>query len=155
MESFKQFFERKYYGTEAAGTIFVADDTKRILFLKRSGEEDSEQGQWEITIGGKKDDEDIDVTVTRDRESNEEIGDVPNVIDVQMIEMFVDTGEDNKPFRYTVFSKKVKNEFKPKLSHEHDAFKWVHIIKEEIPTPLHFGTERLIYKNYRIKDLTK
>lgn len=153
MKTFKQFLEeRKYWGTEAAGTIFIANDTKRILFLKRSKDEDSEQEQWEITIGGKKDEDDIDATQTRDREAFEEIGEVDNIIETKLIEIFMDTGDDHKSFKYYTYVKIIKNEFKPKLSHEHTAFKWVHVLNEEIPEPKHFAVDNLI-KNPLILEL--
>ena len=153
MQTFKQFFmERKYWGREAAGTIFVAADTGRILFLRRSGEEDSEQGQWEITIGGRKDDDDLNIAVTRDREAGEELGVAITVLDTKTIEIFDDVGDDHEPFRYTVFLKTVPDEFTPKLSDEHDAWRWAYPnIGKECPTPLHFGAERLI-ANPRMKD---
>lgn len=156
MKSFKQYFEERiYWGTEAAGTVFIANDTKRILFLKRSGEEDSEQDHWEITIGGKKDPEDIDAGATRDREAREELGiDVP-ILDIISLEVFIDTGEDHRPFKYFSFAKIVQSEFTPILSEEHSNFKWVNIKTEEdkIPTPLHFGAQHLIYDTNRLKKI--
>jgi len=155
MKTFKEFLkEIHYWGKEAAGTIFIANDTKRILFLQRSGEEDSEQGQWEITIGGKKDEADIFINVTRDREADEELGVTPDVLDTKSIEIFYDTSDNHEPFRYYVFVKIVSREFVPKLSEEHSAYKWVNILIEELPSPLHFGAERLI-KSPRILELIK
>lgn len=156
MKTFKEYLtEQKFWGTEAAGTVFIANDTKRILFLKRSGEEDSEQGQWEITVGGKKDPEDIHIHVTRDREAGEELGVAIDVLDTISLEVFMSAGEDHKPFKYFSFAKIVSGEFTPKLSDEHSDFKWVHIKNEEIPSPLHFGAEHLIFKSTKLKDLIK
>jgi len=156
MKTFKEYYtERKYWGTEAAGTVHIANDTKRILFLKRSVEEDSEQGQWEITIGGKKDDSDHAINITRDRETEEEIGPV-EYTDTKSIEVFFDTGEDHRPFKYYVYARMVPKEFVPKLSEEHSEYKWVDINNEnDIPKPLHFGAERLIYKTDRIRKLVE
>ena len=145
MRTFKQYLEeRKYWGTEAAGTIHVAKDTGRILFLLRSGDEDSESGQWEMTIGGRKEETDPDAGATRDREAAEEIGPVANILDTRQIELFFDTGDDHKPFKYNVFVRVMAGEFEPTLSDEHDGWKWVDIAKNEIPSPLHFGAERLL-----------
>ena len=154
MKSLVEFLSEKiYWGNSAAGCIIVAKDTKRILFLLRSGEEDSEAGQWEMTIGGKKDPEDNDSTANVEREIEEEIGVVPNEIETKLVEIFIDSGENHEDFKYHVYAKLVKSEFKPVLSDEHSDFKWVDIYSD-LPSPLHFGAERLL-KSQKVLDLVK
>jgi len=144
MISFKEFLiERKYWGKSAAGAIIVELKTKKILFLKRSADEDSEQQEWEITIGGKSDTTDVDALDTVNREIFEEIG-LINEISSNMLELFFDTSDNHDPFKYHVFVKTVPTEFKPVLSKEHTDYRWVDIHKDVIPTPLHFGAERLL-----------
>jgi 8-oxo-dGTP pyrophosphatase MutT (NUDIX family) len=154
MKTFREFLaERKFWGEEAAGTVFVANDTKRILFLKRSGEEDSEQGQWEITVGGKRDPEDLDIAATRDREAGEELGVEVDVLRVVSLEVFFGVGDDHRRFKYHSYAKVVPAEFEPTLSDEHSAYKWVDVRSEEIPSPLHFGADHLINRSIVLNDL--
>jgi 8-oxo-dGTP pyrophosphatase MutT (NUDIX family) len=156
LKTFKEYLsEQKFWGTQAAGTVFIAKDTNRILFLKRSGEEDSEQGHWEITVGGKRDPEDFTIANTRDREAGEELGIAIDVLDTISLEVFMSAGDNHKGFKYYSFAKIVPSEFTPKLSEEHSDYKWVNVKTEEIPTPLHFGAEHLLFKSIILQDLIK
>lgn len=157
MKTFKEFLtEQTYYGTSASGGIIVANDTKKILFLKRSEDEDSEQLQWEMCVGGSSDAEDLDAKATFVREAAEEIGVSQDMLfGGGLTEIFVDFGENFKPFKYHVFHFYTLSEFNPILSDEHVDFKWVDITNiNDIPHPLHFGTERLL-KNPNVLGLVK
>lgn len=150
---FKNLLERNYFGTEAAGTIIFAESTKRILFLKRSADEDSEQECWEFTIGGKKDKNEICVKSAASREMSEEIGKLTNIISFDIFDIFYDTNTiDMTPFKYYSYFMKVDKEFNPVLSDEHTDFKWVDIVNEELPNPLHFGVERLFNRVHGMLD---
>lgn len=151
MKTFKKFLlEQQYYGIEATGCVIYAQDTNRVLFLKRSNTENSEIGQWEFTIGGKKDEEDIDAKDSVKREVFEEIGKLTQIISFDIIDIFYDSGDDNKPFKYFTYFVKVGKEFIPELSEEHSDYRWIDINSDILPEPRHFGFDRLIE---RIKTL--
>lgn len=133
--------EPKYWGSEAAGCIFIAKDTGRILLAKRSSEEDPEMGVMEPgtwgTWGGKVDwgENPKDAVV---REVEEEVG-----YDGEYKLAFLWTYSDpEEGFEYHNFLALVPHEFKPKLNWENESSRWVEF--GEWPKPLHFGLKALI-----------
>lgn len=135
---YDDFFEdpessRTYWGKEAAGCIFIAKDSGRILLAKR-GEDAEEPGTWG-TWGGKIDgDETPKEAVTREVE--EETG-YDGVFKVSPLYTFKD-GQ----FKYHNFLIVVPFEFTPQLNWENDNSAWVEFGK--FPSPLHFGMEALL-----------
>jgi poly(A) polymerase len=133
--------EPKYWGSEAAGCIFIAKDTGRILLAKRSSEEDPEYGVKEPgtwgTWGGKVDwgETPKDAVV---REIDEEVG---YDSDYKLAHLW--TYEDHEEgFQYHNFLVVVSNEFKPKLNWENEGSRWVEY--GHWPHPMHFGLKALI-----------
>jgi 8-oxo-dGTP pyrophosphatase MutT (NUDIX family) len=112
----------------AAGGIFYAEDTKRILVARRSGlvEDPYTWSTW----GGKLDKEETP-EMTVKREIIEETG-YTGAYKLQ----HVHTYKDSK-VTYDTFYLIVPKEFKPKLNWENLDYRWTRL--EEIPEPLHPG----------------
>lgn len=68
------------------------------------------------------------------RECEEEIGSMPEYIRLMPLEKFT---SDDGGFSYHTFFCVVKNEFIPKLNHEHFGYAWVDTTI--VPKPLHKG----------------
>jgi|FAXJ01.1.fsa_nt_gi putative nucleotidyltransferase with HDIG domain len=151
--------QKKYYddGYGAAGCIFVAKDTGRILLAHRNAEEDPHQGyvnepdEW-ATWGGKTEHGESakDAVV---REVEEETG-----YDGEYKLAFLWTYEDkDKVFRYHNFLAIVQTEFLPQRTWENDRGKWVEW--GEWPHPMHFGLKALLQhageKIHRVVTLIK
>lgn len=124
-----------YWGEQAAGCIFVAKDTGRILIARRSNNV-NEPGTWG-TWGGKIDPgEDPKDAVMREIE--EETG-YHGRMKLSPLYTFRD-GE----FRYFNYLVVVPAEFSPQLNWEHDQSQWIDF--GDWPHPLHFGFEELLHK---------
>lgn len=138
--NYKDFFHedaepsQEYWGERAAGCIFIAKDTGRILLAHRSGKVDFEPDTWG-TWGGK-----IDLDETpKDavvREVEEETG-YTDVSKIQPLHVYRD-GQ----FEYHNFLIIVPFEFTPQLNWENQGSKWV--TYGDWPEPLHFGMVELI-----------
>ena len=141
--------QREYWGDEAAGCIFVAKDTGRILLAHRSDNVGYEPLTWG-TWGGKVD---LDETPkqTVEREVEEETG-FGGHYKINRLWTYQD-GE----FQYHNYLVVVPFEFKPQLNWENDTSAWVEY--GEWPDPRHFGMEELIkhagHKIKRVIDLIK
>jgi poly(A) polymerase len=143
----------KYWGSEAAGCIFVAKNTGRILLAKRSSEEDPQRGVMEPgtwgTWGGKVDwgETPKDAVI---REIDEEVG-----YDSDYKLAFLWTYEDQEEgFQYHNFLVIVPQEFKPKLNWENENSKWVDY--GQWPHPMHFGLKALIqHAGHKIERVIK
>lgn len=135
--------EPKYWGREAAGCIFVAKDTGRILLAKRKPGvmEPNTWGTW----GGKMDwEETPEETVIR--EVDEEVG-YEGKYTLSHLWTYRDPDEG---FAYHNYLALVPTQFTPKLNWENQNSKWVEY--GEWPTPLHFGLAALIqYAGPKIK----
>jgi N-acetylmuramoyl-L-alanine amidase len=125
----------KFYGDEAAGCIFVAKNTGRILIAKRS-EQVREGGTWG-TFGGK-----INAGETPKeaavREVEEETG-FDGEYKMSLLYVFKDKETNFKYYNYLIV---VPFEFTPKLNWESTTTKWTDY--GDWPEPLHFGMEDLL-----------
>jgi putative nucleotidyltransferase with HDIG domain len=131
-------------GLGAAGCIFVAKDTGRILIAHRNGEEDPNHGFVEepdtwATWGGKIDDGETpkDAVV---REVEEETG-YTGDYKLAFLWTYKDASED---FEYHNFLAIVDFEFLPERSWENDYGKWVEWKELERLRPMHFGLQALL-----------
>lgn len=139
---YRRFFEEtdednpKYWGKEAAGCIFLARDTGRILLARRSNEVSYEPNTW-AGWGGKLDDNETPLQAA-EREVEEETGFRGNY-KVNHLWTFNDpeTG-----FRYHNYLVVVPKEFTPRLNWENDDYEWVEF--GSWPRPLHWGIELLL-----------
>jgi len=129
---------REYWdsGHGAAGCIFVAKDTGRILLAHRGSRVDFEPHTWG-TWGGKIDEGESPATAAV-REIEEETG-YSGKYKLYFLYTFEDPGAGFKYYNYLVV---VPMEFTPQLNWENDNSKWVEY--GEWPSPLHFGLEELI-----------
>lgn len=125
---------REYWGTEAAGCIFVARDTGRILLAHRSNEVDYEPETWG-TWGGKVDAGETPKDAV-EREVEEETG-FSGRYKIHPLYVYRD-GE----FSYHNYMVIVPFEFTPQLNWENQGSAWVEY--GQWPEPLHFGMEELI-----------
>lgn len=138
---YKNFFNqdepsRHYHGDKAAGCIFVAKDTGRILLAHRSDDESlvEEPGTWG-TWGGKVDGSETPRQAV-DREVEEETG-YSGITKISLLYVYKDGN-----FEYHNFIVIVPFEFTPQLNWENDNSAWVEY--GHWPEPLHFGMEYLI-----------
>jgi len=114
-----------------AGGIFLARDTKRFLFLLRN--EGRTANTWGIA-GGKKEPEDQTAYDALLREIQEELGFLPLIEKTIPIEWYE---SNDQLFYYNTYILTVKEEFIPKLNHEHSGYAWVDV--DKWPKPLHQG----------------
>ena len=125
-----------FWGSKAAGAIFLARDTGRILLPFRSGDvqEPHTWGVWGGAI-----DEGEDPAQAVEREIKEESGYRGRL---QLVPLYVFR---KGTFAYHNFLAIVDTEFTPRLNWETEAFKWVEF--GDWPSPLHFGLATLIKKS--------
>lgn len=139
--NYKSFFReneeepaKEYWGEKAAGCIFIAKDTGRILLAHRSDNVDFEPHTWG-TWGGKIDGDETPAQAVG-REVDEETGlDTP--FKISPLYIYKDGS-----FIYHNYLVIVPFEFTPKLNWENDGSKWIEY--GQWPHPLHFGMEALI-----------
>lgn len=124
-----------FWGKAAAGCLFMARSTGRILIAHRSPyvEEPGTWGSW----GGAMDGNESPAQAVA-REAHEEAGVVVDQDDI--IPMFVFKHESG--FRYFNFLVLVDDEFEPKMDWETQGYKWVEY--GNWPSPIHFGIQLLI-----------
>ena len=117
-----------YWGKQAAGSIFLARDTKRFLIAHRSRrvEQPGTYGTW----GGAIDEGEDPETAAR-REAVEEAGHQEQIV---MLPLYVFR---DKSFRYSNFLAIVDHEFEPVLNWETQGYEWCEW--GHWPQPLHFG----------------
>lgn len=123
----------------AAGAVFVAADTKRILLNLRS-KEVSKAGNWGFFGGKIKDSEKILEGLSR--ELMEEIGFIPKYIKVYPVDIF---RSDDDKFNYYSILIIVDKEFIPDLQYESDGYCWTKI--GSWPKPLHPGAKAVLCNN--------
>jgi ADP-ribose pyrophosphatase YjhB (NUDIX family) len=113
-----------------SGALIYAKKTHRILLLQKA--QGKHEGTWGL-VGG--------TTIEGEnpwqglqREIQEEIGSIPNIIKTIPLETFV---SNDNVFNFHTYLCVVNDEFIPVLSDEHTAWAWAGI--DTAPKPLHQG----------------
>jgi len=119
-----------------SGGLFYCKTTTRFLFLHRTQSKHSHK--WGIVGGSREDGE--TPWQTFKREMIEEIGETQIEKSIPL-EVFL--SKDAK-FSYHTYLCIVKNEFIPKLNHEHNGYAWV--TYASWPKPLHYGLKNTLDK---------
>ncbi len=114
-----------------SGGLILAKTTKRFLFLLRNNPKS--KGQWGL-VGGKKEPSDSTPFEVLKRESNEEVGEIPEIKKIVPLDFFISTDQS---FQYNTYVIIVEKEFQPQLNNEHSGYCWVDY--GTWPTPLHRG----------------
>jgi ADP-ribose pyrophosphatase YjhB (NUDIX family) len=120
----------------AAGTIFIARDTKRILLNFRSNTV-SKPNCWGFW-GGKLNTSETIMTGL-EREIIEEIGFLPKYERLTVIDEFL---SNDKHFKYYSFAIIVSQEFIPIINSESMGYAWVSL--NNYPKPLHPGARAIL-----------
>lgn len=115
--------------TNSVGVLFCSQATNNHLFLLRNGKKFQEWG-----LPGGKVERGESLRQALERECLEEIGFWPENAKLLPIEQF--TSDDDK-FLYHTFYCVVKEDFIPKLNHEHLGYCWIN--GNLYPKPLHRG----------------
>jgi 8-oxo-dGTP pyrophosphatase MutT (NUDIX family) len=135
-----------FWGTQAAGCLFVAKDTKRLLFAHR-GQYVLEPDTWG-TWGGALDTGETPVQGVI-REIKEEAGYKGKFLLIKLSKFtHVKSG-----FIYHTFLAKVSKEFKPVLNWESQGYKWVEF--GNWPKPLHPGLKRTLSEKASLSIIKK
>ena len=113
-----------------SGAVFYAKSTRRILLLQKAHGKHS--GTWGLVGGTNIEGE--NPWQGLQREVQEEIGLMPNVIKTIPLETFV---SNDKVFNFHTYLCVIDSEFIPTLSDEHCAWAWATI--DQAPKPLHQG----------------
>lgn len=115
---------------KAVGCLIFSIDTRRYLFLQR--DDHKYTNTWGL-VGGKFENEE-DAISALVRECKEELGFVPITDRFVEVETFI---SDDKLFEFFTFVCPVKEEFIPRLNHEHKGYCWTKL--DSYPKPLHPG----------------
>lgn len=118
-----------------SGSLFYTLNTQRFLFIHRT--QGKKSNLWGLVGGTNVGNETLWEGLQR--EINEEIGSVPEIIKTIPLETFISNDEQ---FLYHTYICIVKDEFIPKLNHEHDGYAWVSFGKW--PKPLHDGVKNTL-----------
>jgi 8-oxo-dGTP pyrophosphatase MutT (NUDIX family) len=113
-----------------SGAVFYAKSTRRILLLQKAHGKHS--GTWGLVGGTNIEGE--NPWQGLQREVQEEIGLMPDVIKTIPLETFV---SNDKVFNFHTYLCVIDNEFIPTLSDEHCGWAWATI--DQAPKPLHQG----------------
>src|SRR5574343_926877 len=122
-----------FFGAQAAGCIFKAEKTGRILLMFRSNSV-LEPHTWGNCGGAHKKDESPEKAA--EREGREETGYEGKITMIPSL-VFKKPG-----FIYRNFIALVDDEFVPDLGWESEDYMWCDI--NDLPSPLHFGMEFLL-----------
>jgi 8-oxo-dGTP pyrophosphatase MutT (NUDIX family) len=129
-----------------AGGIFLAQDTKRFLFLLRT--QGKTAGTWGL-VGGRQEPQDVTPYGTLTREISEEVGNCGNIIKTIPLELF--TSSDQQ-FQYNTYVIIVEKEFIPRLNDEHSGYAWCSY--DKWPKPLHQGVKNSLINRINRAKLT-
>jgi 8-oxo-dGTP pyrophosphatase MutT (NUDIX family) len=121
------------WGTQAAGGVYIAQDTGRVLIGFRSSDV-LKPHTWG-TFGGAMD-EGEDAATAAQREMKEETG-YSGPMEMKLVYVF-----EKGTFKYHNFAVIVPAEFKPRLNWENDDAEWFEPGKW--PSPLHPGMDQLL-----------
>ena len=113
-----------------SGALFYAKSTKRFLLLQKS--RGKHQGTWGLVGGTNLQNE--NPWQGLQREVQEEIGFIPEIIKTIPLETFV---SNDKVFNFHTYLCVIDSEFVPELSDEHCGWAWTTI--DNPPKPLHQG----------------
>jgi len=113
-----------------SGALVYSLSTKRFLLLHRT--QSKQKNVWGL-VGGTNGKDELPWPALQ-REINEEVGGLPNIIKTIPLETFVSTDEK---FSFHTYLVVIKDEFLPILNEEHDGYAWVNFGKW--PMPLHMG----------------
>ncbi len=122
-----------YWGSKAAGCIFLCTATKNLMLVLRSRHV-SEPHTWGM-VGGAIDKGESTRKALK-REIFEEVGHRGSPILIPLSKF------EAKGFVYYNFVAAIPNQFIPKLNDEADDYKWFNV--DMFPTPLHPGVKRLL-----------
>ena|GEM_PF-762073 len=127
-----------YWGNEAAGCIFIAKDTGKILLAHRSSKanEPNTWGTWGGKIDGAETPKDA-----IERELEEETGFYGSY---KITPLYVYNDGNFKYYNYLVV---IPFQFSPELNWENDNAKWVEF--GDWPEPMHFGLKALLQHDGR------
>jgi 8-oxo-dGTP pyrophosphatase MutT (NUDIX family) len=113
-----------------SGALFYAKSTRRFLLLQKA--HGKHTGTWGLVGGTNLQNE--NPWQGLQREVQEEIGQMPEVIKTIPLETFV---SNDKVFNFHTYLCVIKDEFIPVLSDEHIAYAWSTV--DYAPKPLHQG----------------
>lgn len=113
-----------------SGALFYAKSTKRFLLLQKAT--GKHQGTWSL-VGGTAEDQETPWQGLQ-REIQEEISSVPNILKTIPIETFV---SNDTVFNFHTYLCVIADEFVPVLSDEHCGWAWTTL--DYAPKPLHQG----------------
>jgi 8-oxo-dGTP pyrophosphatase MutT (NUDIX family) len=125
-----------------SGALFYAKSTKRFLLLQKA--EGKHANTWGLVGGTNADGE--TAWQGLQREIQEEIGFLPNIIKTIPIETFV---SNDTVFNFHTYLCVIQEEFIPSLSAEHTGWAWSTI--DGAPKPLHQGL-RSSFSNKNIRN---
>jgi len=127
-----------------SGALFYALDTKRFLFLHRTGSSKQKE-LWGLVGGGNEEGE--TPWEGLQREIAEEIGEI-EIKKTLPLETFV---SNDAHFLFHTYLCVTKKEFIPQLNDEHDGYAWVSFSKW--PKPLHHGLQNTLNKKVNLNKL--
>ncbi len=113
-----------------SGALFLSQSTKRFLILQKAS--GKKEGIWGLVGGKIEGDESTWQSLCR--ETEEEIGFMPEIIKAIPLETFV---SDDTHFNFQTYVCIIKDEFIPKLSKEHKGWAWCEL--DSWPKPTHQG----------------
>lgn len=120
---------------KGSGALFLSQTTRRFLLLQKAS--GKKEGIWGL-VGGKTEANES-VWQGLQREIQEEIGFVPEMIKSIPLEVYV---SDDDHFNFQTYVCIVRNEFVPILSHEHKGWAWCEI--DSWPKPIHQGIKNTL-----------
>lgn len=124
-----------FWGKQGAGVLCIAENTGRILLLKRSSEV-QEPGTWGIPGGASEGKQSPIVTAKKElREETRYKG------PIELHKSFV---YRSGGFQFHNFIGYVPKEFRPVLDWENDRWGWFSF--DKLPSPLHFGVKALLQR---------